>query len=104
MTPQTIRLHKDAAKAIQQYHVGIKCATITPDENRVEEFGLKAMYRSPNGTLRNIIGGTIFREPDHHIERAAAGARLEKTHRHRNAALSAINTKPPILWYRAKEN
>jgi isocitrate dehydrogenase len=54
---------KDAAKAIQQYHVGIKCATITPDENRVEEFGLKAMYRSPNGTLRNIIGGTIFREP-----------------------------------------
>lgn len=54
---------KDAAKAIQKYNVGIKCATITPDENRVEEFGLKEMYRSPNGTLRNIIGGTIFREP-----------------------------------------
>ncbi len=53
----------DAAKAIQEYNVGIKCATITPDENRVEEFGLHDMYRSPNGTLRNIIGGTIFREP-----------------------------------------
>ncbi|QZE15733.1 isocitrate dehydrogenase (NADP(+)) [Halosquirtibacter laminarini] len=53
----------EAAEAIKRYHVGIKCATITPDENRVEEFGLKAMYKSPNGTLRNIIGGTIFREP-----------------------------------------
>lgn len=53
----------DAAKAIQKYHVGIKCATITPDENRVEEFGLKHMWRSPNGTIRNIIGGTVFREP-----------------------------------------
>ncbi|MFW5974860.1 MAG: isocitrate dehydrogenase (NADP(+)) [Bacteroidota bacterium] len=54
---------RNAAKAIQKYNVGIKCATITPDEKRVEEFGLKEMYRSPNGTLRNIIGGTIFREP-----------------------------------------
>ena len=53
----------DAARAIQKYHVGIKCATITPDEKRVEEFNLKRMYRSPNGTIRNIIGGTIFREP-----------------------------------------
>lgn len=53
----------DAANAIKKYHVGIKCATITPDEKRVEEFGLKEMYRSPNGTIRNIIGGTIFREP-----------------------------------------
>jgi isocitrate dehydrogenase len=53
----------DAAHAIQKYHVGIKCATITPDEKRVEEFGLHEMYRSPNGTIRNIIGGTIFREP-----------------------------------------
>ncbi len=53
----------DAAKAIQEHHVGIKCATITPDENRVEEFGLKQMWRSPNGTIRNIIGGTVFREP-----------------------------------------
>jgi len=53
----------DAAHAIQQYGVGIKCATITPDEARVEEFGLKKMWRSPNGTIRNILGGTVFREP-----------------------------------------
>ncbi len=53
----------DAAEAIKKYHVGIKCATITPDEERVEEFGLKKMWKSPNGTLRNIVGGTIFREP-----------------------------------------
>lgn len=53
----------DAAEAIKKYHVGIKCATITPDEARVEEFGLKKMWKSPNGTLRNIVGGTIFREP-----------------------------------------
>ena len=53
----------DAANAIKQYHVGIKCATITPDETRVKEFGLKKMWKSPNGTLRNIIGGTVFREP-----------------------------------------
>jgi isocitrate dehydrogenase len=53
----------DAAKAIQKHHVGIKCATITPDENRVEEFGLKQMWKSPNGTIRNILGGTVFREP-----------------------------------------
>ncbi len=53
----------DAAHAIQKYNVGIKCATITPDEKRVEEFGLKAMYKSPNGTIRNILGGTVFREP-----------------------------------------
>ena len=53
----------DAAHAIQKYGVGVKCATITPDEARVEEFGLKRMYRSPNGTIRNILGGVIFREP-----------------------------------------
>ena len=53
----------DAANAIKKYNVGIKCATITPDEQRVEEFGLKHMWRSPNGTIRNIIGGTVFREP-----------------------------------------
>ncbi|AJC56456.1 MULTISPECIES: NADP-dependent isocitrate dehydrogenase [Streptomyces] len=53
----------DAAHAIQRYGVGVKCATITPDEARVEEFNLKAMYRSPNGTIRNILGGVIFREP-----------------------------------------
>ncbi len=53
----------DSANAIAQYGVGVKCATITPDEARVEEFGLKKMWRSPNGTIRNILGGTIFREP-----------------------------------------
>jgi isocitrate dehydrogenase len=52
-----------AAQAIKRYGVGVKCATITPDEARVEEFGLKQMYRSPNGTVRNILGGVIFREP-----------------------------------------
>ena len=53
----------DCAKAIQKYNVGVKCATITPDEDRVEEFKLKKMWKSPNGTIRNILGGTIFREP-----------------------------------------
>jgi len=53
----------DAANAIKQHGVGVKCATITPDEARVEEFGLKEMYRSPNGTIRNVLGGVIFREP-----------------------------------------
>ena len=53
----------DAAHAIQRHGVGVKCATITPDEARVAEFGLKKTWRSPNGTIRNILGGTIFREP-----------------------------------------
>jgi isocitrate dehydrogenase len=53
----------DAANAIKQYGVGVKCATITPDEARVEEFKLKKMWKSPNGTIRNILGGTVFREP-----------------------------------------
>ena len=53
----------DSAHAIQKYGVGVKCATITPDEQRVEEFGLKQMWKSPNGTIRNILGGVIFREP-----------------------------------------
>ncbi|MFL5818241.1 MAG: NADP-dependent isocitrate dehydrogenase [Conexibacter sp.] len=53
----------EAAEAIKRYGIGVKCATITPDEARVEEFGLKRMYRSPNGTIRNILGGVIFREP-----------------------------------------
>lgn len=53
----------DSAHAIQKYGVGVKCATITPDEDRVEEFGLKKMWKSPNGTIRNILGGVIFREP-----------------------------------------
>ena len=53
----------DAAEAIKACKVGIKCATITPDEARVTEFNLKKMWKSPNGTIRNIVGGTIFREP-----------------------------------------
>ncbi len=53
----------DSAEAIKKYGVGVKCATITPDEARVEEFGLKEMWKSPNGTIRNILGGTVFREP-----------------------------------------
>ena len=53
----------DAANAIKEHGVGIKCATITPDEARVEEFGLKKMWKSPNGTIRNILGGVVFREP-----------------------------------------
>ena len=53
----------DSAKAIKKFGVGIKCATMTPDENRVKEFKLKKMWMSPNGTIRNILGGTVFREP-----------------------------------------
>ena len=53
----------DCAHALKKYGVGIKCATITPDEARVKEFNLKKMWRSPNGTIRNILGGTVFREP-----------------------------------------
>lgn len=53
----------DSANAIKKYGVGIKCATITPDESRVKEFNLKKMWKSPNGTIRNILGGVIFREP-----------------------------------------
>ena len=53
----------EAAEAIQKYGVGVKCATITPDEDRVKEFDLKEMWKSPNGTIRNILGGTVFREP-----------------------------------------
>jgi len=57
------RITVESAEAIKKYGVGVKCATITPDEARVEEFGLKKMWKSPNGTIRNILGGTIFREP-----------------------------------------
>ena len=53
----------DAANAIKEFGVGVKCATITPDEARVEEFNLKKMWRSPNGTIRNILGGVVFRQP-----------------------------------------
>ncbi len=55
----------ECANAIKEYGVGVKCATITPDEARVEEFKLQKMWRSPNGTIRNILGGTVFREPNY---------------------------------------
>ena len=57
------RITVEAAEAIKEHNVGVKCATITPDEARVKEFGLRQMWRSPNGTIRNILGGTVFREP-----------------------------------------
>ena len=57
------RVTVESANAIREYGVGVKCATITPDEARVEEFGLKKMWKSPNGTIRNILGGVVFREP-----------------------------------------
>jgi len=57
------RVTVEAAEAIKRYGVGVKCATITPDEARVQEFNLKEMWKSPNGTIRNILGGVIFREP-----------------------------------------
>ena len=57
------RITVEAAEAIKKNRVGVKCATITPDEDRVKEFGLKEMWKSPNGTIRNILGGTVFRQP-----------------------------------------
>ena len=78
----------DAAEAIKKVGVGVKCATITPDEARVKEFDLKEMWRSPNGTIRNILGGVIFREPIICKQRAAPGARLDPADHHR----------PPRLW------
>jgi NADP-dependent isocitrate dehydrogenase len=80
----------DSARAIQKHGVGIKCATITPDEARVEEFGLKKMWKSPNGTIRNILGGVIFREP-------IIISNVEDI-------LSEINTKRQILKFQDREN
>lgn len=67
----------DSANAIKEYGVGVKCATITPDEERVEEFGLKRMYRSPNGTIRNILGGHGLPPADHLPQCAASGTGLD---------------------------
>ena len=82
-TPPTTRSPIDAANAIKQHGVGVKCATITPDEARVEEFGLKKMWKSPNGTIRNILGGVVFREPIIMLEHPAARAGLDQADRHR---------------------
>ena len=82
----------DAAKAIQQCHVGIKCATITPDEARVKEFKLKKMWKSPNGTIRNVLGGTIFREaiitkgPEARLRSPAAVPRVRPSPAHAHFA------------------
>ena len=73
----------DAANAIKEHGVGVKCATITPDEARVEEFGLKKMWVSPNGTIRNILGGVVFREPIIISQHPAPGAGLEQADHHR---------------------
>ena len=73
----------DAAQAIKKYGVGVKCATITPDEARIKEFGLKQMWRSPNGTIRNILGGTVFPRADRLPQYTAPRAELEKPDRHR---------------------
>ena len=72
----------DAAEMIKKVGVGVKCATITPDEARVKEFNLKAMYRSPNGTIRNILGGTIFREPIicKNVPRLVPGWKIGRAH------------------------
>ncbi len=77
------RVTVEAAEAIKRHGVGVKCATITPDEARVQEFGLKKMYRSPNGTIRNILGGVIFREPIVIANIPAAGAGLDQADRDR---------------------
>src|SRR4030081_3638919 len=86
----------DSAKATLQYGVAVKCATITPDEDRVKEFKLKEMWRSPNGTIRNIIGGTIFREPIvcKNVSRVDTG--LLNPHRTAPLALSAPDGDPHI--------
>jgi isocitrate dehydrogenase len=84
----------DAANAIKKHGVGVKCATITPDEARVKEFGLKKMWKSPNGTIRNILGGVIFREPIicKNVPRLVPGW----TSRSSSAATpSATSTAPP---------
>ena len=73
----------DAANAIKQHGVGVKCATITPDEARVEEFDLKKMWKSPNGTIRNILGGVHLPRADRDLQRAAADPRLDRPDRRR---------------------
>ena len=92
----------DAANAIKEHGVGVKCATITPDEARVEEFGLKEMYRSPNGTIRNILGGVIFREPIVISQHPPARARLDQADHDRPPRASATSTGRPTSWSRAR--
>ena len=77
----------DAANAIKKHGVGVKCATITPDEARVKEFSLKKMWKSPNGTIRNILGGVDLPRADHLQERAAPRAGLDPADHHRPPCL-----------------
>lgn len=91
----------DAAHAIQKHGVGVKCATITPDEARVEEFGLKKMWKSPNGTIRNILGGVIFREPII-ISNIRASSPAGTSRSSSAATRSATSTAPPTSSSRAR--
>ena len=77
------RVTVDSAEAIKKHGVGVKCATITPDEARVEEFNLKEMWKSPNGTIRNILGGVIFREPIIARNVPRLVPRMDPAYRHR---------------------
>ena len=91
----------DAANAIKKVGVGVKCATITPDEARVKEFGLKEMWKSPNGTIRNILGGVVFRD------RSSAGTcrgwcRAGPSRSSLAATRLAISTAPPTSSFRAR--
>ncbi len=91
----------DAANAIKKVGVGVKCATITPDEARVKEFGLKEMWKSPNGTIRNILGGVVFREPI--ICRTCRAWSRAGPSRSSSAAMpSATSTAPPTSSFRAR--
>ena len=86
----------DAAEAIKKHSVGIKCATITPDEQRVEEFGLKKMWRSPNGTIPQHHRWYGFPRAHHHEERPAPGAGMDAAHLALAATLLATSTRPPM--------
>ena len=85
----------DAANAIKQTGVGIKCATITPDEGRVEEFHLKQMWKSPNGTIRNILDGTVFQGADRNQKYSATGKQLDRSHHRGKACIwGSVSSKP----------
>jgi isocitrate dehydrogenase len=91
----------DSANATKQYGVAVKCATITPDEARVKEFGLKEMWKSPNGTIRNILGGTIFREPII-CANVPRWCRAGPSRSSSAATPSATSTRPPTSSCRAR--
>jgi isocitrate dehydrogenase len=90
----------DAAEAIKRHGVGVKCATITPDEARVKEFNLKKMWKSPNGTIRNILGGVVFREPII-CRNVPAWCPAGPSRSSSAATPTPTSTRPPISWCRA---